>query len=185
MKDSLDKTQQFLASARPNVAVVVEFLEQLVELLEQKGVLTRQELQRRLMRRYAAEDSVNKAGPTDPTSPEASSAQPHQAFRVRSAPRFSLNCRILFCSGQFEGKGTVCDLSKNGCRISSEILVERGMELALSLLLPDQPWPLRVDCAVVRWTRGKEFGLEFLRVSDAHEERLRLFLSSLAPQRGH
>jgi len=184
MKVSMGKTQQLLASARPDVAVVVEFLEQLVELLEQKGVLTRQELQHYLGQRYSAGGSSTKAGPTDRAAPASSSAQPHQAFRVRSAPRFTLNCRILFCAGQFEGKGTVCDLSKNGCKISSEILVERGMELALSLMLPDHPWPLRVDNAVVRWTRGKEFGLEFITLAPAHEERLLHFLSNLAHQVG-
>ncbi len=183
MKTEVDRnaTQTVAPETRHHPAdspVVIEFLEHIVDLLEQKGILTRQEVQQSLMRRYLAKDPKGGAQPGDTAGIPPGSGSPKQPFRMRSAPRFEVRCRIMFSSGQFQGEGTICDLSTNGCKVSCGVLVEPGMQLALSLFLPDDRRPLVVDRAEVRWAKGQEFGLEFLELGPAERNRLRTFLPS-------
>ncbi|MER3423120.1 MAG: hypothetical protein C4293_07700 [Nitrospiraceae bacterium] len=57
--------------------------------------------------------------------------------------------------------------------------MQSGSELTLSLFMPDHHWPMKVDRAIVRWTRGRVFGVKFLNMQPSHRERLRLFIISL------
>lgn len=97
----------------------------------------------------------------------------------RQTPRFPLHCRVLFAAGHQQREGSLTDLSKAGCKIRCPASVELGMELQLSLFVPNHARPLTVDRAVVRWERGEEFGAEFLSLQPAEQERLGLFLTSL------
>lgn len=95
-------------------------------------------------------------------------------MNTRKARRVRLVCRVFFFGqGDFEGEGKVLDLSTSGCLAESEVSVTPGMEFQLSLFLPDHPWPLRVETAVVRWTHGRSFELEFVTLRPAQRERLR------------
>ena len=85
-----------------------------------------------------------------------------------------MSCRLFFIGDDdFEGEGTLLDISTSGCRASSPIEVQPGMLLKLSVFLPDYLWPLRVDEAMVRWVNGQEFGVEFTSLRLAQRERLR------------
>ncbi len=44
---------------------------------------------------------------------------------------------------------------------------------------------MKVDLAAVRWSEGREFGLEFLRMQPEEQQRLRRFVSTLETQPGH
>ena len=95
----------------------------------------------------------------------------------RRGRRLSLSCRLFFFGeDDFEGEGTVLDLSTNGCQATSLIQVLVGMTLRLSLFLHDQKWPLRIDKAVVRWVNGETFGLEFTGIRPAQRERVRAII---------
>jgi hypothetical protein len=48
--------------------------------------------------------------------------------------------------------------------------------------LPGQYAPLKVDLADVRWAKGREFGLEFVRLRLEEKARLQRFISALLRQ---
>ncbi len=80
------------------------------------------------------------------------------------------------------GEGIVIDLSKRGWKatvVISSQSVRPGTYLKLRLSLPDQAPPMDVDLAVVRWAKGREFGLEFLMIGSEQEERLHRFVDTL------
>jgi hypothetical protein len=54
--------------------------------------------------------------------------------------------------------------------------------LSLRLYLQDQPTPLDVDQAIVRWTDNTEFGVELLSLRPDAATRLSGFLSVHFPQ---
>lgn len=101
--------------------------------------------------------------------PEEDGAMPERRGR-----RLRIDCRLFFFGeNEFEGEAQVLDISTNGCQASSQVTVEVGMQLRLSIFLGDQKWPLRIEQALVRWVRGQNFGLEFVGVRPAQRERLR------------
>ncbi len=92
----------------------------------------------------------------------------------RRGRRLKVSCRLFFFGqDDFEGEGTVLDISTSGCRASSSVALPMGGLLKLSVFLPDHKWPLRVDEAIVRWINGQQFGLEFTSIRSAQRERLR------------
>jgi PilZ domain len=95
----------------------------------------------------------------------------------RRGRRLPLNRRLFFFGDEeFEGEASILDISTNGCRATSLTEVKVGVLLKLSLFLLDQPWPLRIDEAIVRWVDGQSFGLEFVGIRPAQRERLRAIL---------
>jgi len=95
----------------------------------------------------------------------------------RRGRRLALNRRLFFFGDdEFEGEATILDISTHGCRATSLTEVKAGATLKLSLFLQDQPWPLRIEEAIVRWVDGQSFGLEFVGIRPAQRERLRALL---------
>jgi hypothetical protein len=95
----------------------------------------------------------------------------------RRGRRLHIDCRLFFFGeDEFEGEAQVLDISTNGCQASSQIAVEAGMQLRLSIFLGDQKWPLRIEQSTVRWVRGQNFGLEFTGIRSAQRERLRAII---------
>lgn len=87
--------------------------------------------------------------------------------------------------GVVEGEGTIADLSKTGCRVESDTQPPNGTELKLNLFLADYSWPMKVDRAVVRWTKGRTFGVEFLHLQSAQRDRLVRLVMKLKEDVGH
>jgi hypothetical protein len=100
----------------------------------------------------------------------------------RGAPRYSAHYELEYLTSQGAGKGTLINLSREGWRIKSEQPVSRGTVLSLRLHLQDQPTPLDVDQAIVRWADSTEFGVELLNLSPDNATRLSEFLSVHFPQ---
>ncbi|WP_181416701.1 PilZ domain-containing protein [Nitrospira lenta] len=106
--------------------------------------------------------------------PPASQDSASDHHKDRRGRRLPLSCRLFFFGeDDFEGEAVLLDISASGCRASSSIPLEIGMIVRLSLFLPDHPWPLRINQAIVRWIDCKEFGLEFVDITMAQRERLR------------
>ncbi len=80
----------------------------------------------------------------------------------RKAPRFPVQFILDFLGQYSVGAGSVSNLSTTGCMVGSDLVVLAGWSLKLRLYLPDQDAPLVVDQAVVQWSRGLAFGVEFL-----------------------
>jgi hypothetical protein len=95
----------------------------------------------------------------------------------RKTPRYQMQVRIFFASGSEEGEGVVQNLSKGGCCVTSETTVPEGAEFNAWIYFPDHEWPLKIERAVVRWTKADQFGLQFLELQPAQKERLRTVLA--------
>lgn len=97
-----------------------------------------------------------------------------ESRKERRGRRLGFSCRVFFfAEDDFEGEGTMEDLSTNGCRMYSIEEMGLGTRLKLSLFLEDHQWPMLVDEAIVRWKDGAEYGLEFTSIRLAQRERLR------------
>ena len=87
--------------------------------------------------------------------------------------RFHVKFRSSFSSiGMVGGEGSVVDLSIRGCRIESLADVQPGASLEVRIAAMEHEPPIQIQQALVRWTRGRQFGLEF--VTMAPEEWARL-----------
>ena len=100
-------------------------------------------------------------------------------MELRKYPRFRVQFRSTFSGQQIEGEGKAIDLSQGGCKIQSDLHVPTGTNLELRLYTPELDWPMRVEQAAVKWTRGREFGLEFVRLLPKEEETLRRVVKDL------
>lgn len=74
------------------------------------------------------------------------------------------------------------DVSVRGCRIESTIQVHTGTVLELRLYLSTDEPPLGVVQAVVRWSRGRHFGVEFVSLEPEEWARLQHFVKDLERQ---
>jgi hypothetical protein len=98
----------------------------------------------------------------------------------RQHRRFPVRFRSSFSSVNIVGgDGMLTDLSVRGCRIESRIAVKPGTELQLNVYLPHEPEPLGITVAMVRWSRGEMFGVEFTDMKDEEWKRLGRFMQSV------
>ena len=94
----------------------------------------------------------------------------------REHERLPANFPAAFASDEVDGKGTVVDLSVNGCRIQTDTQLVEGNIVRMSLHIPDKLPPVTVDAAVVRNVQLDCAGLEFLKFQQTERERLQLFI---------
>jgi PilZ domain-containing protein len=100
-------------------------------------------------------------------------------MELRKYPRFRVQFRSTFSADKIEGEGKAIDISQGGCKIQSDLHVPTGTNLELRLYTPDLDWPVRVEQAAVKWARGQQFGLEFVRLLPKEEETLRRVVKDL------
>ena len=99
-------------------------------------------------------------------------------FVIRTYYRIPVRCILYYMGGEFLGKGTVMNLSRNGFRVLGDHQVVPGMELVARLSLPDRGEPVEIQRVVVRWVRGFLFGAKVVRMSPDGEDRVGTFLSA-------
>jgi hypothetical protein len=80
-------------------------------------------------------------------------------FSIRPFRRFPVHCSVTYNAGPFQGQGTVWNLSCTGWRLSGDLPMRPGGTLSLTVTLPNEQ-RIVVPEAVVRWSRGQEFGIE-------------------------
>lgn len=106
-------------------------------------------------------------------------------MKARYRERVQLNIPVVFTIGAHLGEGRVLDLTIPGCLIKSPVTVRKGQSVQLTMHLPGLKKPFTVGLAVVRWTDGKTFGVEFIRMDESERLFLNRFmaqhLSDLAP----
>jgi hypothetical protein len=66
-----------------------------------------------------------------------------------------------------------------GCRIDTDQPPEKGVYLSMHLYLWYAEPPANIQVAAVRWSSGRDFGVEFLMLTEATQERLQRFLQTL------
>lgn len=99
-------------------------------------------------------------------------------FVIRTYHRIPVRCVLYYMGGEFLGKGTVMNLSRNGFRVLGDHQVVPGAELIVRLSLPDKDEPVEIQRVVVRWVRGLLFGAKVVKMSPDGEDRVGTFLSS-------
>jgi len=83
--------------------------------------------------------------------------------------------------GDARGIGIVRNLSSGGCKIESEVQTKDTQLLVLRLSLPHEAVPVVIDVAGVRWSKSPTFGVQFLSVKEAEQQRLDRYLAMLPP----
>jgi PilZ domain-containing protein len=101
-------------------------------------------------------------------------------MKSRKHPRY----RVEYC-GSFSGEGVrapgvILDLSPSGCRARSDSPSGIGESLGVLIDVPRYQTPLHVTRAVVRWSKGQEFGMEFLHIELDDEQRLNQLMRQMA-----
>ena len=96
--------------------------------------------------------------------------------------RFAIQCPFYYLDGHSLGSGTVRDISKKGWRAEGNCSIETGIDLSLSILLPGLTVPLKVEHAIVQWTRNQEFGLQVVEMQLVEWDRFERFVSRLIPR---
>ena len=100
-------------------------------------------------------------------------------LRFRRVP-VSVYCPVTFSGNDVKGQGALVDISDRGWKIRCyKKRIPKGAYLTLRIAPPGEQAAIRVERAVVQWSREGEFGVELLRLGPADEERLRRFTSSL------
>lgn len=99
----------------------------------------------------------------------------------RSAERAPIECPVRFISEErhedgSKVEGTLCDLSKSGCRIFSLRPPRKATQITLILHLPDGKPPLYLIGTTVRHVRGYEFGAEFLPLTSEERRRIQAII---------
>ena len=87
----------------------------------------------------------------------------------RRHARYRVDLPATFSNERTCGFGMIADVSAGGCRIESQVPIAPGEVGQLLIELPDCPAPLKVSQALVRWVRGQEYGIEFLRMEPDDE----------------
>ena len=83
----------------------------------------------------------------------------------RRHPRYAVEYAGSFLGNGINGQGRILDLSTAGCRGLSEGVIRRDALLRVVIDVPRLLAPIQVDRAIIRWSNGNEFGLEFVGIS--------------------
>src|SRR4029077_12184725 len=96
-------------------------------------------------------------------------------FLIRPSRRFPVCCPVTYQCGDFEGHGTVWNVSLTGWRFSGNLPLRIGEVCSLTVNLPTQPC-IYVAAGIVRWVRGEEHGVETLVIDDESREDLEQYI---------
>jgi len=94
-------------------------------------------------------------------------------MELRKNLRFHVHFRSSFSSvGMVGGEGDIVDLSIAGCRIESVTDVQPGASPEVRIVTKAPEFPIQIQQAIVRWHRGRQFGLEFVTMDTGEWARL-------------
>lgn len=93
-------------------------------------------------------------------------------MKLRYCERVQTEFPVIFAGDSYVGEGTVLNVSVPGCEIYSQKLVPPGAYLEMKVLVPDSEASLCVGLAKVRWSEGRRFGVEFIRMPGNDQVRL-------------
>ena len=96
-------------------------------------------------------------------------------FSIRPSRRFPVCCPVTYHHTDFEGHGTLWNVSLTGWRFSGTLPLRIGEVCSLTVNLPTQE-TLYVAAGVVRWMRGEEYGVETLVMDDESWEDVEQYI---------
>lgn len=99
----------------------------------------------------------------------------------RKDRRHQVNIQGVFSSGFVQAKeAVVLDLSMGGCRVACTISMPPDSAIQLQMR-PHLAASITVPCAIVRWTSGYAFGVQFRELPEYESNALTCLLRSLPP----
>ena len=90
----------------------------------------------------------------------------------RDYDRVGVEFPASLSGSSYRASGIVFNLSMVGCRCRTSFVVQKGESLGLLIHVPTYEHPLYVALAEVRWSDGKEFGVEFIHMELQDRQRL-------------
>lgn len=97
----------------------------------------------------------------------------------RKHTRFAVQLPVSFSGDQLSERGTILNVSAEGCAITSDTVAGAAVYLQLTMQLREREEPVQVDLAAVRWVSATRFGVEFIRIRPDEGERLKQFVKVL------
>ena len=98
----------------------------------------------------------------------------------RNNSRYRVEYGGSFAGERISAQGVILDLSLEGCRARSAEAFNKGDFLRVLIDAPRYEKPLHVTLAVVRWSNGQEFGMEFIKMEQDDQQRFRQLISATA-----
>lgn len=93
--------------------------------------------------------------------------------------RVSVRYPVILSSNAATRVGLMITLSGNGCTIECQKSLDLSHHIEVHVRLPNQPRPLVIEAAAIRWSCGSLYGLEFLIV-DNREQLNRCVIQEIA-----
>jgi hypothetical protein len=78
---------------------------------------------------------------------------------------------MSYHSGEFEGHGTVWNVSPTGWRLSGNVPLCEGEAFSLTVTFPNEE-PVYVAAAVVHWVCGVDYGADTIMIDEDSRETL-------------
>jgi len=97
----------------------------------------------------------------------------------RKHTRFAVQLPVSFSGDQLSDKGTILNVSAEGCAITSDTVAGAAVYLQVTMQLREREEPVQVDLAAVRWVAATRFGVEFIKIRPEEGERLKKFVQTL------
>ncbi|MDN5942248.1 MAG: PilZ domain-containing protein [Nitrospira sp.] len=97
----------------------------------------------------------------------------------RKHTRFAVQLPVSFSGDQLSDRGTILNVSAEGCAITSDTVADAAVYLKMAMQLREREEPVQVDLAAVRWVSATRFGVEFIKIRPAEGERLKKFVKAL------
>jgi hypothetical protein len=95
--------------------------------------------------------------------------------KTRYSERKKATCKVSLSCGARVGEGHLIDLTVPGCRLETTLALELGQCVQLRVQLERQR-PMRIDLGIVRWVKGTIAAIEFIRMTQDDQIRLRRYL---------
>ena len=90
----------------------------------------------------------------------------------RKYDRVRVEYSAAFSGPSFRAPGTILNLSIVGCRAHTPFVVRKDECLGVLIDVPKYEHPIYVARAEVRWSDGREFGMEFIHIELEDRQRL-------------
>ncbi|WP_447600236.1 PilZ domain-containing protein [Nitrospira sp. Nam80] len=102
-------------------------------------------------------------------------------------PRYSARrpfvCGVTLSCDGLVGQGTLLNLSVPGCLIDTGLKLKVGHFIQMRLTLAPAQGSLWIALAAVRWVQCSKAGIEFIRMSEGDQARLRMHVGMVDRRR--
>jgi hypothetical protein len=101
---------------------------------------------------------------------------------VRRSKRVPMAYPVFYAGIALQGQGMSLNLSTQGCQVHGTVPVKKGTALTLSMMHPEQSFPVIIDRARVIWSKGRRFGLRLDVIYPSEREQLGKLLALSAQE---